>query len=210
MPTPSTSASARALVAAPSVSVAPVASAEPEWTPPLAVPPVVTESDLPGYSNVVLPKLGAQIEVPIDLAAKRGPNRISTHDGKASMLFTELPPTKTIDELFADATRDDPQSPRSIAYKRKKEGWFVVSGYVGTAVYYDKTVKLGGRNLRFSLMFPAKQKPDYEADVAYIANSFRVLGAPTPKPPKGLCRHSGDCSPGYHCTPGGFCIIDYD
>jgi hypothetical protein len=77
------------------------------------------------------------------------------------------------------------------------------------AIYYDKVARLGGRNLRFSLAFPAKQKPDYEADVGYMANSFRVLGAPTPKPPKGLCRHSGDCSPSYHCTPGGFCIIDY-
>lgn len=179
------------------------------WEPPLAMPPVVTESDLPMYASVAVPKLGVQMEVPEGLAAKRGANLISTRDGLASVTFSELSPTKGLDELFADATREDPQSPRSVTYKRKKETWFVVSGYVGTVIYYDKVARLGDRNLRFSLTFPAKQKPDYEADVGYMASSFRVLGAPAPKPPKGLCRHSGDCSPGYHCTPGGFCIIDY-
>ena len=192
-----------------SASNAPARSAEPDWTPPVALPPVVADSALPMYSTVTLPKLGVEMEVPSALAAKRGLNRVSTVGGEASITCSELPPTKTIDELFADMTADDPKSSRSVVYKRKKDGWFVISGYDGAAIYYAKVVRLGERNLSFSLAYPAKQKADYEADTAYMANSFRAIGTPPPKPPTGLCRGSGDCSTGYHCTPGGFCIINY-
>ena len=116
---------------------------------------------------------------------------------------------KGVDELFTEMTAEDPKSPRSVVYKRKQNGWFVLSGYDGANIFYDKVVKLGERNLSFSLVYPAKQKADYEADTAYIANSFRTIGTPAPRPPTGLCRNSGDCTPGYHCTPGGFCIINY-
>lgn len=207
---PTASAQSPTVPAASSVVPFPVASAalpsaSVAWTPPLAVPPVVTPSKLPGYSNVMLPKLGVQIEVLEMLAAKQGPDLISTANGASSISFTELPPDKNIDELFAEATTDDPQSPRSIVYKKKKEGWFVVSGYVGKAIYYDKTVRLGARNFRFSLSYPVKQKAEYQADTDYMANSFRLAGTPAPRPPKGLCRNSGDCSEGYGCTPTGFC-----
>lgn len=208
-PTPSNTQPAAAPLTAPPITALPARSAEPAWTPPVALPPVVTDSALPMYSTVTLPKLGVQMEVPSELAAKHGPNRVSTVGGEASITYAELPPTRGIDEIFTEMTTEDPKSTRSIVYKRKKNGWFVLSGYDGANIFYDKIVKLGDRNLSFSLVYPAKQKADYEADTAYMADSFRAIGTPAPRPPTGLCRNSGDCTPGYHCTPGGFCIINY-
>lgn len=158
---------------------------------------------------MTLPGLGAELAVPEALAAKRTPNRLSTEDGSASIEFMELPPARTLSELFAEATHEAPASGRSITYKKQKDDWFVVSGRAGTAIYYAKTARLDGRNLRFTFQFPAAQKKDYDADTAYMASSFRALGAPEPELPKGRCRTDSECPKGYHCPPNGFCTINW-
>jgi hypothetical protein len=173
------------------------------------VVPVVEESGLAGYSHVILPVLGAELAVPDALAAKRSPNRLATEDGSASVEFTELPSARTLTELFAEATHDKPVPGRSITYKKLKDDWFVVSGRAGTAIYYEKTARLDGRNLRFTFQFPAAQKKEFDEDTSYMASSFRALGAPEPELPKGRCRTDGECPKGYHCPPSGFCTINW-
>jgi hypothetical protein len=193
-------------VAAPVPSAA--ASVAKAWVPQAPAAPVVEASGLAGYTDVTLSSLGVELIVPDGLAAKRAPNRISTEDGSASVEFTELPPSRSLAELYAAAT-DKPASGRSISYKKQKDDWFVVSGHAGAAIYYEKTARLAGRNLRFSFEFPAAQRKDYDEDTAYMASSFRALGAPAPELPKGRCSADGDCPKGYHCPPNGFCTINW-
>jgi hypothetical protein len=213
---PSASGNAAELLSAkPSASAvtAPVPSAAPSeaktWAPQPPVAPVVGASGLAGYSDVTLPALGAELSVPDALAAKRAPNRLSTEDGSASIDFTELSPSKSLGELYAEATRTEPGSGRSITYKKQKDDWFVVSGLSGASIYYEKTTRLEGRILRFSFTFPAAQKKEYDEDTAYMANSFRALGTPGPELPKGRCYTDSECPKGYHCPPNGFCTINW-
>jgi len=179
------------------------------WVPAAPVAPVVEQGSLAGYASVTLPSLGVQLIVPEGLAAKRAPNRISTEDGSASVAFTELPPSRSLAELYAAATHAEPASGRSITYKKQKDDWFVVSGHAGDAIYYEKTARLEGRNLRFSFEFPAAARKDYDEDTAYMASSFRALGAPEPELPKGRCQTDSECPKGYHCPPNGFCTINW-
>jgi len=185
-------------------------AAEPKaWVPAAPGAPAVEAASVPGYSNVTFTARGATLTLPDALAAKRTPDRIATADGSASVQVTELPPSRSLNELFADATRVDPSSGRSITYKKQKDDWFVVSGHAGAAIYYEKTARLEGRNLRFSFTFPSAQKKDYDEDMAYMARSFRAAGAVEPDPPQGRCRADGECPKGYHCPPNGFCTINW-
>ena len=59
-----------------------------------------------------------------------------------------------------------------MTYQRKGETWFVVSGYEGDDIFYDKTLREGDRTASFRFVFPAAQKPHYAPLLEHMEDSF--------------------------------------
>lgn len=67
-----------------------------------------------------------------------------------------------------------------ITYGPRGQTWFVLSGYRGDDIYYQKVMfSCGGRVINaLSITFPAKEKPFYEPIVERIEDNFRPVDVP--------------------------------
>jgi hypothetical protein len=64
------------------------------------------------------------------------------------------------------------QDGKNVVYKTMKRNWFVVSGYNGEKIFYQKTMIRGGELKTFTIEYDESQKSTYDAVTARIARSF--------------------------------------
>jgi hypothetical protein len=72
---------------------------------------------------------------------------------------------------LADAYREA-QAGKTVSYKTIKSNWFVVSGYNGGKIFYQKTMLKNDVLKTFSIEYDESQKSTYDTVTARIARSF--------------------------------------
>ena len=80
-----------------------------------------------------------------------------------------------MDESLEDCFRRDatPGGDKTITYKVLKKGYYVVSGYQGKRIYYQKTLLRGSTFATFVIDYEVEVKATYNAVTEDIAKSFR-------------------------------------
>jgi serine/threonine-protein kinase len=155
--------SSQSPASAPSTKAAPAAPAAGEHLPS----PVV------GAKEVLASELGVRLALPDEVSLPTGRNTFASADGAARVVVHALRPTMTLEEEYTAATQATPS--RSVEYRVLRDGWYVVSGYTGEAIYYDKVVQNGeGRNVALSISFPRLHKARFEQVVERLSHSFRA------------------------------------
>jgi hypothetical protein len=84
---------------------------------------------------------------------------------------------ETISDLYHSAARGGlPSDPkRVVIYRVLKQRWFVVSGYNGQEVFYEKTILNGDVVDSMTLTYPTANKHRFDRIAARIGNSFHTL-----------------------------------
>jgi len=82
---------------------------------------------------------------------------------------------QNIDDLSAAAETAFAEENALITYRRKKQDWFVLSGFISNNIFYRKTVlSNGGETIgTFQINFPKDQKPFYYNIVERMSWSFK-------------------------------------
>ncbi len=70
------------------------------------------------------------------------------------------------------AAYSEAQEGKNVTYKTMKRNWFVVSGYNGEKIFYQKTMFKDGVLKTFTIEYNQSQKSIYDAALARIARSF--------------------------------------
>ncbi len=79
-----------------------------------------------------------------------------------------------IDALFADESKDAPGNARKVTLKVKQKGSFVVSGYDGTQIFYEKYVFAADHYVLFVAKYAPSGKGGWDRVVEHMAASFRA------------------------------------
>ena len=70
------------------------------------------------------------------------------------------------------AAYTEAQDGKTVVYKTMKRNWFVVSGYNGEKIFYQKTMLKDNELKTFTIEYDQSQKSVYDAVTARIARSF--------------------------------------
>jgi len=70
---------------------------------------------------------------------------------------------------------------KRVTYKHLKGNSYVVSGYIGDKIFYQKTIHVDTVDafLTFYISYPIKKKKKYDSVVSIISKSFRHIGTST-------------------------------
>lgn len=139
---------------------------EPSVTPsaPAQAPP----------AKVALPTLGVELSVPEAVRERRGPASFGSPDGVALVTVTAVANERgrKLEELYT--SRALASNERTVEYAVQRDDWFVVSGFAGELIYYEKFVERSdGERVALSITFPRDQKPRFERAVEQLSHSFR-------------------------------------
>jgi len=82
---------------------------------------------------------------------------------------------QNIDDLAAAAEAAFAEEKAVITYRRKRQDWFVLSGFISNNIFYRKTIlSNGGQTIgTFQINFPKDQKPFYYDIVERMSWSFK-------------------------------------
>ena len=58
-------------------------------------------------------------------------------------------------------------------YKRQKDNWFVVSGYIGPKIFYQKTFLSNDMFKTFYIEYPESQRSIYDPILSRLGSSFK-------------------------------------
>ena len=101
-----------------------------------------------------------------------------TADGRASAMVTGVANGlgQSLSDLLREARQDVLENSRgSVTYQRAKDGWFVLSGFIGDRVYYRRTMLAQGGRMIATLWieFPRGLRPCFDDAVATMSLSFQ-------------------------------------
>lgn len=140
------------------------------------------------YQNV---RFGYEISYPSGLLLPQGEaengdgQRFASKESDVEMLVWGS--YNTLEEsLISNYQRDireksKDNSDKRVTYKQLKEKYYVVSGYIGEKIFYQKTIHVEKVDafLTFYISYPIKKKKKYDPLVSKISKSFRYIGTPT-------------------------------
>jgi hypothetical protein len=143
------------------------------------------QANLP-FTTMADPRTGASLCYPPTVfrmvEAGNGGLRFLSDDGLAGFTLARTDTGGQSARALAEAAAERLRSAQaSITYRRTAGDWFVLSGYRGTRIYYQKSVMSAGGALDTLVIdFPQEQKPFYYDIVERMSWSFtpRRLGAP--------------------------------
>ncbi len=105
--------------------------------------------------------------------------RFWTADRRATVVVNAAPNTeqRPIGRLLADAEGDVlHNSADVITYRRSRETWFVISGYMVGRIFYRRTlITRGGIVATLWMEFPPEWRPCLDAAVTLMSLSFREI-----------------------------------
>lgn len=112
---------------------------------------------------------------PVDAPALR----FHSWDGFAEFTVAAYPNVRkeTLDDLFQRSKRRYTEERNArITYERKKADWFVISGFEGGRIFYERHAvsEDGDVICTFAISYPAEQKEYYDAIVTRMSRSFTV------------------------------------
>jgi hypothetical protein len=134
------------------------------------------------YTNV---RYGYSIAYPAALLVPQGEpdagdgQKFLSKDGQASLLVwgSYNIDDRAIKDLYAEALEEQGEggTKREVTYKVVKGGWFVISGFEGSSVFYRKTLLQRGTTYTFELRYPKDQKGLFEPLIEKISTSLHPL-----------------------------------
>lgn len=146
----------------------------------LAAPMVSAAETFQTYAN---PRFNYSIDYPPKLLLPKGdaPNgdgRIfASADLQAQMIIygTHNVLEQTIQDLFKKESQDasSQQITKKVTYKRQKDNWFVVSGYIGPKIFYQKTFLSNDMFKTFYIEYPQNQRQRYDPILSRLGSSFK-------------------------------------
>ena len=82
---------------------------------------------------------------------------------------------QTLEDVYLDAARSgSTDSPKKVVtYKAMKRDWFVVSGFSGERVFYQKTILAGDQLFTFILEYPVGKKSIFDPIIKRVSLSFK-------------------------------------
>lgn len=83
------------------------------------------------------------------------------------------PTGMTLEEAYAHARQ--PAGGREVTYKASGPTWYVVSGYEGSRLFYEKTFLIGDTFKTLAISFPRQHRAQYYDLVEEMSNSFKSL-----------------------------------
>jgi hypothetical protein len=112
---------------------------------------------------------------PLGNAADGGSQTFASADGRTVVAVAAQPNTAgtSLAEAFAQAARKDVG--REVTYTASGSRWYVVSGYEGDTLFYEKVVLGGGAFKALRITFPRQQRAANYAMVEAMSNSFKSL-----------------------------------
>jgi hypothetical protein len=132
------------------------------------------------YSN---PRFNYSIEYPSRLLIPRGDSPpgdgqlFASEDLQAQMIIygTLNVLEQTIKDLFKQEARDvvTPKITKRVTYKRQKDNWFVISGYIGPKIFYQKTILSNDMFKTFYIEYPENQRHRYDPILSRLGKSFK-------------------------------------
>ncbi len=147
----------------------------------LLLPQTLTaENNYQTYSNA---RFNYSIDYPANLLIPQGeaPNGdgqiFASRDQEARMIIygTHNVLEQTIQDLFKKESQDasSKQITKNVTYKRQKDNWFVVSGYIGPKIFYQKTFLSNDMFKSFYIEYPQNQRHLYDPILSRLGSSFK-------------------------------------
>lgn len=147
----------------------------------LLLPQTLTaENSYQTYSNA---RFNYSIDYPANLLIPQGeaPNGdgqiFASRDQEARMIIygTHNVLEQTIQDLFKKESQDasSRQITKKVTYKRQKDNWFVVSGYIGPKIFYQKTFLSNDMFKSFYIEYPQNQRHLYDPILSRLGSSFK-------------------------------------
>lgn len=79
---------------------------------------------------------------------------------------------QNLDAFFREETTDDPGHGKKVTLKIKKDTWFIVSGYEGTNIFYEKWIFAEGKFGAFKVSYPPSAKDWWNRATEHMEKSF--------------------------------------
>lgn len=82
---------------------------------------------------------------------------------------------QSIQDLFQQESRNAASAriTKQVTYKRQKANWFVVSGYIGPKIFYQKTFLSNDMFKTFYIEYPQNQRQRYDPILRRLGSSFK-------------------------------------
>ncbi|MGB4336313.1 MAG: hypothetical protein WBJ41_15850 [Chromatiaceae bacterium] len=82
---------------------------------------------------------------------------------------------ESIKDLFHKESQDvaTGKITKKVTYKRQKNNWFVISGYIGNKIFYQKTLLSNDQFKTFYMEYPETQRHLYDHILGRMASSFK-------------------------------------
>ncbi|HEX2255875.1 MAG TPA: hypothetical protein VHG92_04085 [Afifellaceae bacterium] len=132
----------------------------------------------PGWTTYVNARSGASLTYPEELfqplPSENGENqRFISRDGEAELEFIVLPraPGQTARSLQQSLVGREGYE--QVTYAPRGRSWFVLSGYRGDRVFYEKYVFAGGSVQAFAIAYPQSLRQLYDPVVEAVEDNFR-------------------------------------
>lgn len=131
-----------------------------------------------GYKVYSNPRFGYSITYPSDrlepqpVAANGDGREFLSSDRQTKMLVygTENPNNQTLAQMYADEIN---KGGRTVTYKVLRGGFFAISGYDGSNIFYQKTLFKNSQFMTFNITYPTAQRNVYDRIVTRASKSFR-------------------------------------
>jgi hypothetical protein len=174
-PVPSSTVSASAISSTPLPSAASSASAV------VAAPPAASSSEI-AYASYKNERFCFQLDTPRGMLAEPPPENGDGQSWKSTDGAAEIKAwganivvaEQSIDALFADESKDSPVKSRKVTLKAKGAGSFVVSGYEGGEIFYEKYLFAADHYVAFVARYAPSGKAWWDRAVERMAASFRA------------------------------------
>lgn len=141
------------------------------------------------YKLLTNSRFGFSIEYPsmitvINHAQNGAGSSLTTPDGSVSMQvygdhMAEFGTTPSLTELYEEYKN---RASYNIGYQVKKNNWFVLSGELGSTIYYEKHfLKSDGTHNWFLIAYPKSREKEFDPIIGHLVDTFRTgKGADSP------------------------------
>jgi hypothetical protein len=136
-----------------------------------------TFSDYATYNNSTFNysiEYPENILIPISESESPTGKRFSSSDGQSELTVMGLfnRPGETAEESYQSTLSDYSKRGRVVTYKVLRENWYVISGFDGGRVFYEKTIFNSGMIKLFRFEWPESQRSIYEQITNRISKTF--------------------------------------
>lgn len=113
----------------------------------------------------------ANVMLPVEMLGNGNGQRFSTTDGRAVLAVYGL--EDAVASVVQDLYRAELNAPdRRVTYQTLHDDGFVISGYVGKNVFYERTTLRDGVLKTFLLLYDAASKDYFEPITEHVSRSF--------------------------------------